>query len=366
MATLFFYPLFGILKHFGLPPTPAGVALRLADAYGIKRDKEHLGVSEKTLRNRLAPDNLWPPTENGLFDILEPLCNRVPNNREELYAVRRWQTHSWEWYMFARMSENTDASHELLQTRERIQKLAIIERDLLRREPEAFDPQKPWPEHFLLSTLARIPGEDPQPPAPEEIPSWLLRRRFSLLMDILAILDVEYCAQYLLPEEATMCRRRESSILEPILPVVEQGRLVNPLARLFCLWCKRFALDTPTLAAVFFGSDTASNDPDRLRQVRAWRSGDKRAHPDMVAQLIRWARKECDEGPEWAQYMKERYLLAYGLTGLCNELLKGADEAKGGLPRMQPEQIPDLFEPFRLHRKAHLASWSSPRTQATA
>src|SRR5207249_11076444 len=100
---------------------------------------------------------------------------------------------------------------------------------------------------------------------------WLTHCRVSLLMDILALADIEYSQNHILSESATAQKLRSVSMVAPILPRFRDKKLMLPIPLLLerLKEGKRIRL-WKQLAVYIHGVDKPE---EKCRVLRRWRSG---------------------------------------------------------------------------------------------
>ena len=356
---LFFLPFELVAEWAGAPKGLAASNRWLAATLGLAFPS----MDDKTLRNALkSPEGASKRTRSKLASLDNAITSKlgiawpptvVPE--EAVGTTLRWP----EWEAFTGRGDGNPAINVLPETRKTIQRLAIAERDVARCIAAAPDLQSAVvslvdnPLARLLcsdNTAATILQHLPKLKSVSDLKEfasdpvfkrWQVHCVVSLLMNILAKADLEYCKDYI-PLKGASSEPLERSMVLRILPRVSAETAILPLPALLQCWyesgkSKGKGFSYRQMAKMIPGP---TNTENKAKMLRLWRQGkhipDKHGIEGIIKGLI--PEHESDR-----QVARVRYHIAQ----LLHRLYRSVEQA---WPGSTVRERVRLFQTFVQHR----------------
>jgi hypothetical protein len=373
---LFFPPVGTVAELAGAPKGAAAKLKRLVglasapngDFFACTRPAKELEIdpriSDKTIKKALRSRRHTLGTSKKLSKLESPIEQcfgikifdiTVPD--EVLRTGLCW----WEWRELADLIDNGRAADFLPRTTHYFRKLALWEK----KTAEEIESCKPDYEQGLVRLIDNqfvkmlCPEISPKtilrdvPPLRtlEDVvcfrdrsrlfKEWLIHCRVSLLMDLLAHADIEYCKMHILPKGSTTQELRSTSPVVGILPTTRGNKLVLPISLLFERWFELSKLPSWRQFAKNIPGNTELNEKSKI--LRRWRNGSHiPSEYSIQGFLANWLKRE-DE--------RDLGLLRFRIARFLTKLYQSLQKA---LPDTDDEQRVQMFWSFHRHRKRHL------------
>jgi len=263
-----------------------------------------------------------------------------------------------EWLNLADYADDNLPAEFLPRTRDYVRKLALQERKVVRDLAGCRDCKQAAARLVNNPFTCRLCPEIPAKNVIRQIPvmrtkkdmrllnknkifrRWLTHCRISLLMDILALADIEFCKNHILPESATVQRLRSASMVAPILPSIRYNKSELPLPLLFERFRQGKQISWRKLAR-YIGGRTALQE--KWRMLKRWRSGKRRTSDYSIQRFL--SNLLQHESEEFRAVALLRYRIALLLTNLHARVKK--------LRTVTRAQRLQMFHTFHKHRERH-------------
>ena len=353
-----------IQKVFESAGAPKGAAAQFKWLVREILHIDRLPMTDKTLRKALSSQTHTPRTSTKLADLNEQIAkglgmkSLIADVPSEVVGTRLcWH----EWLHLANCNADNLPADFLPHTRDYIRKLALYERQIVQALAGCGPDCERAVVRLINNRLTRkLCTEIPAKTVIRQIRDmrtkedylrflpkhslflrWLTHCRISLLMDILALADIEYYKTYLLPENATAQKLHSVSMVAPILPGMRDGKLALPIPLLFERFKNGKRIPSWILLARYIGGCTSLRA--KYEMLKRWRRGKPIPSVDTIKcfldNLIQHERLRADA--------LRRYRVALLLTNLHAGV-------KRTLPEVYDDQRLQMFHTFHGHRRRHL------------
>jgi len=357
---LFFLPFEQVTDWAGLPKGTAARYRWLATKLELDRK---LQMDEKTLRKAVRGlGKVSKRTQKELVDLQMAIASKLgavwppANPPDEVLGITlRWH----EWDGFARYEDANLPGCFLPATRNFIRCRAMAEREVavsIAAAPDVRSAVVALVDNPLARVLCpeigptRLLHDLEQPTnqgdlerfgaANPLLKRWRVHCMVSLLMEILAHADIEFCREHLLPENACTEELVRNSMILRILPTIANGTLIRPIPALLECWSES-ATSYRKLALMIPGA----SKKEKANMFKRWRKG---KHIP-IGHSIEGFLHNLIPNEHGCQIALLRYRIALLLHGLYIAV-------ENALPGTSDQDRVRMFQTFVQHRLKHIST----------